>query len=98
MKIAEHYNKINDYYIELNKTLKTERDEIERRAMEEGLEEAHHENPNEDAEWRVINDAWAEVPAAEELEEEEPEEDEEGEENDGIADFFDLDDDEDDDD
>lgn len=93
MKIAEHYNKINDYYIELNKTLKAERDERERRELEDGPAEAYHEDLDENAEWRIINDAWAEVPAAEELEEE-PEE--ESEEDVDFGDFFDDDEDEDD--
>lgn len=104
MKIAEHYNKINDYYIELGKTLKAERDEIERRAAEEGLEEAaYHENPDEEPAWRVINDAWATIPSAEEevdeIERELDEEAEEEDEEDGdLGAFFDVDDDEDDDD
>lgn len=104
MKIAEHYNKINDYYIELGKTLKAERDEIERRAAEEGLEEAaYHENPDEEPAWRVINDAWTTIPSAEEevdeIERELDEEAEEEDEEDGdLGAFFDVDDDEDDDD
>lgn len=82
MKIAEHYNKINDYYIELDKTLKAERDarelrELTIRELEDRPDSAYHENRDEEAEWRIINDAWAEVPRAEE--EEEPPEDEDEE-------------------
>lgn len=81
MKIAEHYNKINDYYIELAKTLKAERDRDERelrelRELQDGLDSAYHENHDEEPAWRVINDAWQEVPRATE---EENEEDEDGE-------------------
>lgn len=85
MKIAEHYNKINDYYIELDKTLKAERDarelrELTIRELEDRPDSACHENRDEEAEWRIINDAWAEVPRAEEEEEEEePPEDEDEE-------------------
>lgn len=84
MKIAEHYNKINDYYIELDKTLKAERDarelrELTIRELEDGPDSACHENRDEEAEWRIINDAWAEVPRAEEENEEEPPEDEDEE-------------------
>lgn len=82
MKIAEHYNKINDYYIELDKTLKAERDarelrELTIRELEDVPDSAYHENLDEEAEWRIINDAWAEVPHVEE--EEEPPEDEDEE-------------------
>ena len=104
MKIAEHYNKINDYYIDLNKTLKAERDERERHELEDGPAEAYHEDLDENAEWRIINDAWAEVPAAVETDVDEIEreleeaEEEESEEDDDLGAFFDVDDDEDDDD
>lgn len=85
MKIAEHYNKINDYYIELDKTLKADADarelrELTIRELEDSPDSACHENHDEEAEWRIINDAWAEVPRAEEEEnEEEPPEDEDEE-------------------
>lgn len=82
MKIAEHYNKINDYYIELDKTLKAERDarelrELTIRELEDVPDSAYHENLDEEAEWHIINDTWAAVPHAEE--EEEPPEDEDEE-------------------
>lgn len=97
MKIAEHYNKINDYYIELDKTLKAERDRDERELHElrDGPDSVYHENLDEEAEWRIINDAWQEVPRETE---EENEEDEEGEDYAGFDEFFDDDGDEDEDD
>ena len=107
MKIAEHYNKINDYYIDLNKTLKAERDERERRELEDGPAEAYHEDLEENPAWRIINDAWAEVPAAVEVdvdeierEVEEAEEEENEEDDDNFFETLDFgdDDNEDDDD
>lgn len=90
MKIAEHYNKINDYYIELDKTLKAERDRDERelRELRDGPDEAYHENRDEEADWSIINDAWAEVPRAEETDEEN--EEGEVEEDAEFEDFFDV--------
>ena len=101
MKIADHYKEINEYYAELNKTLAQEREERERREMEEGPAEAYHENRDEESVWRIINDAWREVPAAEETDEEneedeelEDEDEEHDEESEDDDDFFDrLDDD-----
>ena len=97
MKIADHYKEINEYYAELNKNLARERDERERREMEDGPAEAYHEELDTRHEWRIINDAQAEVPAAEELEEEEPEEElPEADEDIDLSDLFQDDEDEDD--
>lgn len=90
MKIAEHYNKINEYYIDLDKRLKAERDRDERelrdlRELQCGPDSVYHENLDEEAEWRVINDAWQEVPRATEEENEEDEESEYAE----LEEFFD---------
>lgn len=90
MKIAEHYNKINEYYIDLDKRLKAERDRDERelrelRELQAGSDSVYHENLDEEAEWRVINDAWQEVPRATEEENEEDEESEYAE----LEEFFD---------
>lgn len=90
MKIAEHYNKINEYYIDLDKRLKAERDRDERelrdlRELQDGPDSVYHENLDEEAEWRVINDAWQEVPRATEEENEEDEESEYAE----LEEFFD---------
>lgn len=103
MKIAEHYNKINDYYIELDKRLKAERDRDERelrdlRELQDGPDSAYHEEFDEEAEWRVINDAWQEVPRATEEENEEDEDGEDAEFEDLLDDAFDDDEDEDEDD
>jgi len=103
MKIAEHYNKINDYYIELDKRLKAERDRDERelrdlRELQDGSDSAYHEEFDEEAEWRVINDAWQEVPRATEEENEEDEDGEDAEFEDLLDDAFDDDEDEDEDD
>lgn len=100
MKIAEHYNKINDYYIELAKDLKAERDRDERelrdlRELQDGPDSAYHENLDEEAEWRVINDAWQEVPRATEEENEEDDDGEDAEFEDLLDDAFDDDADED---
>ena len=43
MKIADYYKEINDYYVNLNKDLAQEREERERREMEDGPVEAYHE-------------------------------------------------------
>ena len=43
MKIADYYKEINDYYVNLNKDLAQEREERERREMEDGPAEAYHE-------------------------------------------------------
>ena len=48
MKIADHYKEINEYYVELNKTLAQEREEIERREIEDGPAEAYHEELEDD--------------------------------------------------
>ena len=90
MKIAEHYNKINEYYIDLDKRLKAERDRDERelrelRELQAGSDSVYHENLDEETEWRVINDAWQEVPRATEEENEEDEESEYAE----LEEFFD---------
>ena len=92
MKIAEHYNKINEYYIDLDKRLKAERDRDERELrdlrelqLQDGPDSVYHENLDEEAEWRVINDAWQEVPRATEEENEEDEESEYAE----LEEFFD---------
>ena len=103
MKIAEHYNKINDYYIELDKRLKAERDRDERelrdlRELQDGSDSAYHEEFDEEAEWRVINDAWQEVPRATEEENEEDEDGEDAEFEDLLDDAFDDDENEDEDD
>ena len=94
MKIADHYKEINEYYAELNKTIAQEREERERREMEDGPAEAYHENRDEEAEWRIINDAWREVPAVEETDEENEEDEDLEDEDEDHDDFFaDLDDD-----
>ena len=96
MKIAEHYNKINDYYIELNKTLKAERDERERREIKDGPAEAYHEELDENGDWGIINDnPWGEVAAEAAADVVVREEDEDG---DDFFETLDFDDDNDEDD
>lgn len=77
MKIADHYKEINDYYVELNKTLKAERDRDERelRELRDGPEEAYHEELDTRHEW-ANTEAEAEVAVDEiirEIEEEDHE-------------------------
>ena len=90
MKIADHYKEINEYYANLNKTLAQEREERERREMEDGPAEAYHEELDSRYEWRNANAATDAV--VRELDEEDEDlEDEESEEGDA-DDFFDDDD------
>lgn len=98
MKIADHYKEINEYYADLNKSFAQEREERERREIEDRPDSAYHENPDEEAEWRVINDAWQEVPRATEEENEEDEDGEDAEFEDLLNDAFGDDENEDEDD
>lgn len=93
MKIADHYKEINEYYAELNKTLAQEREERERREMEEGPAEAYQEEPISRYEWRNVRAAIDTVVREEDEDEDlddESEEDEdlEDEENEDDDDFF----------
>ena len=51
MKIADYYKEINDYYVNLNKDLAQEREERERREMEDGPAEVYHEELDVNHEW-----------------------------------------------
>lgn len=95
MKIADHYKEINEYYVELNKTLAQEREVRERREMEDGPAEAYHEELDTRHEWRNAVDIEADAiireieEEDEDLEDEDEDlEDEESEEEDD-DDFFD---------
>ena len=91
MKIADHYKEINEYYAELNKTLARERDERERREMEDGPAEAYHEELDTRHEWR--NAEAARDTVIRELDEDEDLEDEENGDADEFFGNFDFDDD-----
>lgn len=98
MKIADHYKEINEYYAELNKTLAQEREERERREMEDGPAEAYHEELDTRHEWDNAVDAEAdaiirEIEEDEDLEDEDEEHDEESEDDDEFFANFDFDDD-----
>ena len=60
MKIAGYYKEINDYYANLNKAHAQEKEERERREMEDGPTEAYHEELDTNHEW---DNADAEVNA-----------------------------------
>lgn len=90
MKIADHYKEINEYYADLNKSFAQEREERERREMEDGPAEAYHEELDTNHEW---DNADAVVDAMiREMEEEEEtealEENEDHNEDEDDDDFF----------
>ena len=91
MKIADHYKEINEYYAELNKTIAQERDERERREMEDGPAEAYHEELDSRYEWHNANAAVDAV--VRELDEDEDLEDEESEDDDDFFETLEFDDD-----
>lgn len=99
MKIADHYKEINEYYAELNKTLAQEREERERREMEDGPAEAYHEELDTRHEWRNAEaavDAVVRDLDEEDLEDEDEDledEDADEEDDDDFFDNFDFDDD-----
>ena len=86
-----NYKEINDYYVELNKTLAQERAERERRELEDGPAEAYHEELDTRHEWR--NAEAAAEPVIRELDEDEDLEDEESEDDDDFFANLDVDDD-----
>lgn len=90
MKIADHYKEINEYYADLNKSFAQEREERERREIEDGPAEAYHEELDTNHEW---DNADAVVDAMiREMEEEEEtealEENEDHNEDEDDDDFF----------
>ena len=89
MKIADHYKEINEYYAELNKSIAQEREERERREIEDGPAEAYHRELDVNHEW---DNAEAEVDAIIRDIEEEDEESEEDEERDEESEEIDDDD------
>ena len=99
MKIADHYKEINEYYVELNKTLAQERVERERREMEDGPAEAYHRELDVNHEWDNAADAAVDAiireieEEDEESEEDEDREDEDEDNDDELFDAFDFDDD-----
>lgn len=94
MKIADHYKEINEYYADLNKAFAQEREERERREMEDGPAEAYHSELDVNHEWDNAADAAVDAiireieEEDEDLEDEDEDHDEESEEEDD-DDFFD---------
>jgi len=80
MKIADHYKEINEYYAELNKSIAQEREERERREIEDGPAEAYHRELDVNHEWDNAVDAEADAIIREIEEDEESEEDEDRDE------------------
>lgn len=95
MKIADHYKEINEYYADLNKSFAQEREERERREMEDGPAEVYHEELYVNHEWDNAADAVVDAMIREmEEEDEDPIEDEDHDEESEEDEFFaDLDDD-----
>lgn len=90
MKIADHYKEINEYYADLNKSFAQEREERERREIEDGPAEAYHEELDVNHEWDNAADAVVDAMITE-MEEEEAEALEENEghdEDEDDDDFF----------
>ena len=90
MKIADHYKEINEYYADLNKSFAQEREERERREIEDGPAEAYHRELDVNHEWdnadAAVDAIIREIEEDEESEEDEDLDEESEEEDDD--DFF----------